>query len=161
MFSPISPFKISYNTQKDNWLMNEFLTMCVQEEKNLSMRFWKDSVWQLMIKVVHPKALKNMICPSIKVQQAMKVNDNRPKCFFCKKKGHMKKNYLKYLKWLSNKVNLILCVWYESNFRHVPNTSWDWLWFFNSFCQYCATITVLVFIILDPHNNVWFYSIFW
>ncbi|XP_020245223.1 uncharacterized protein LOC109823358 [Asparagus officinalis] len=29
------PFKISYNTHKDKWLINELLTMCVQEEGRL------------------------------------------------------------------------------------------------------------------------------
>ena len=31
------PFKISYNTHKDKWSINEFLTMCVQEEGRLIM----------------------------------------------------------------------------------------------------------------------------
>ena len=29
-----SPFKISYNTHKDKWSINELLTMCVQEEEH-------------------------------------------------------------------------------------------------------------------------------
>ncbi|XP_047252325.1 uncharacterized protein LOC124887182 [Capsicum annuum] len=29
------PFKISYNTHKDKWSINELLTMCVQEEEKL------------------------------------------------------------------------------------------------------------------------------
>ena len=32
-----SPFKISYNTHKDKWSINELLTMCVQEEGRLMM----------------------------------------------------------------------------------------------------------------------------
>ena len=32
-----SPFKISYNTQKDKWSINELLTMCAQEEGRLMM----------------------------------------------------------------------------------------------------------------------------
>ncbi|KAH7525030.1 hypothetical protein FEM48_Zijuj06G0181800 [Ziziphus jujuba var. spinosa] len=31
------PFKISYNTYKDKWSINELLTMCVQEEGRLAM----------------------------------------------------------------------------------------------------------------------------
>ena len=31
------PFKISYNTHKEKWLINELLTMCVQEEGRLLM----------------------------------------------------------------------------------------------------------------------------
>ena len=30
------PFKISYNTQKDKWSINELLTMCIQEEARLT-----------------------------------------------------------------------------------------------------------------------------
>jgi hypothetical protein len=30
-----TPFKISYNTHKDKWSVNELLTMCVQEEERL------------------------------------------------------------------------------------------------------------------------------
>ncbi|XP_071939106.1 uncharacterized protein [Coffea arabica] len=29
------PFKITYNTQKDKWTMNELISMCVQEEERL------------------------------------------------------------------------------------------------------------------------------
>ena len=32
-----NPFKISYNTHKDKWSINELLTMCVQEEGRLMM----------------------------------------------------------------------------------------------------------------------------
>ena len=31
------PFKISYNTHKDKWNINELMTMCVQEEGRLLM----------------------------------------------------------------------------------------------------------------------------
>ena len=32
-----APFKISYNTHKDKWSINELMTMCVQEEERLIM----------------------------------------------------------------------------------------------------------------------------
>lgn len=31
------PFKISYNTHKDKWSINELMTMCIQEEESLVM----------------------------------------------------------------------------------------------------------------------------
>ena len=31
------PFKVSYNTHKDKWSINELMTMCVQEEGRLTM----------------------------------------------------------------------------------------------------------------------------
>ena len=30
-----SPFKISYNTQKEKWTLNELIAQCVQEEERL------------------------------------------------------------------------------------------------------------------------------
>jgi len=33
----VCPFKISYNTHKDKWSINELLSMCVQEEERLIM----------------------------------------------------------------------------------------------------------------------------
>ena len=35
--SAYRPFKISYNTHKDKWSINELLNMCVQEEERLIM----------------------------------------------------------------------------------------------------------------------------
>ena len=35
--SQYGPFKISYNTHKDKWFINELMTMCVQEERRLLM----------------------------------------------------------------------------------------------------------------------------
>ena len=38
------PFKISYNTHKDKWSINELLTMCVQEEGRLKMELGKSAL---------------------------------------------------------------------------------------------------------------------
>ena len=52
-------------------------------------------------------------------------NKNKTKCFFCKKEGHMKKDCLKYKKWLEKKGNLISLVCHESFFVEAPNnTRW-------------------------------------
>ncbi|KAL6332475.1 hypothetical protein AAG906_008504 [Vitis piasezkii] len=71
------PFKISYNTHKDKWLINELLTMCVQEEGIQKKR---------KSKILSQSGIK-------------KTNS----CFFCKKKGHMKKGCTKFQKWLEKK----------------------------------------------------------
>lgn len=39
---PYGPFRISYNTHKDNWSINELMTMCVQEEEMLVMETSED-----------------------------------------------------------------------------------------------------------------------
>ena len=88
-----APFKISYNTQKDNWSINELMTMCVQEEDKLVMEegekvnlttsaFGKDRK-----KFVGTNKGKIPIQPPIKKES---------KCFFCKKKGHIKKDSPKF-----------------------------------------------------------------
>ena len=38
------PFKISYNTRKDKWSINELMTMCVQEEKTLVMEMSENAL---------------------------------------------------------------------------------------------------------------------
>ena len=39
------PFKISYNTHKDKWSINELLNMCVQEEGRLLMEMGERHIW--------------------------------------------------------------------------------------------------------------------
>ena len=40
------PFKISYNTHKDKWSINELLTMCVQVERRLKMELGESALSQ-------------------------------------------------------------------------------------------------------------------
>ena len=35
LLTQFSPFKISYNTQKEKWTLNELIAQCVQEEERL------------------------------------------------------------------------------------------------------------------------------
>ncbi|KAK9138529.1 hypothetical protein Sjap_009123 [Stephania japonica] len=42
--SQYAPFKISYNTHRDKWSINELMTMCVQEEGRLIMEQGENSV---------------------------------------------------------------------------------------------------------------------
>ncbi|RVW62449.1 hypothetical protein CK203_060443 [Vitis vinifera] len=46
------------------------------------------------------------------------------KCFFCKKKGHMKKKCLKFQNWLEKKGNPTSFVCYESNMVNVNTNTW-------------------------------------
>ena len=49
---------------------------------------------------------------------------NESKCFFCKKKGHIKKDCTKFQQWLKKKDNPIYYVYYESNIVEVSNNIW-------------------------------------
>ena len=56
------------------------------------------------------------------------------KCFFYKKKGHMKKDCLKHREWLDKKGNLNFFVYLESNLTNVCHNTW-WI-------DSCTTIHV-------------------
>ncbi|KAK3002114.1 hypothetical protein RJ639_021723 [Escallonia herrerae] len=47
-----------------------------------------------------------------------------PKCYFCKDKGHMRKECHKFREWLENKGNLSICVCYESYTIDAPLNTW-------------------------------------
>ena len=50
--------------------------------------------------------------------------EKESKCFFCKKKGHMKKGYSKLKIWLDKKGTQFSFVYYESNMVHVNHNTW-------------------------------------
>ncbi|XP_059629983.1 uncharacterized protein LOC132272940 [Cornus florida] len=94
-------FKISYNTHKEKWSVKELLTMCVQEEGRLNQEKLESTHL-----VTHRKGhiKKGMQFKKKGNASTSKVDDKGTiKCFFCKKKGHMKKECLKYKAWLLKK----------------------------------------------------------
>ncbi|WJZ82690.1 hypothetical protein VitviT2T_002425 [Vitis vinifera] len=92
------PFKISYNTHKDKWSINELMTMCVQGEGRLMMEQGESVV------LVTQKKGKSQTSQKMKHQIPPKVDIKKDeKCFFCKKKGHVKQKCLKFQKWLEKK----------------------------------------------------------
>jgi transposase InsO family protein len=113
------PFKISYNTHKDKWSINELMTMCVQEEERLVMELGESAMLATHGKGKSQanKKGKGKVPP----QADIKKNS---KCFFCKKKGHMKKECAKFQKWLADKGNAISFVCYESNMVNVNINTW-------------------------------------
>ncbi|KAL1352152.1 hypothetical protein AAHE18_06G146300 [Arachis hypogaea] len=92
------PFKISYNTHKEKWSINELLVMCVQEEGRLIHEFGESALFvtnEGRKKQEHKKKGKDIVSYPMKKESA--------RCFFCKKKGHMKKECPKFKVWLEKK----------------------------------------------------------
>ncbi|XP_019152212.1 PREDICTED: uncharacterized protein LOC109149043 [Ipomoea nil] len=98
-----NPFKISYNTHKDEWSINQLITMCTQEETRLVTELGESAFMATTRpkrKCGKPKGLtiaaKEKLTPKADIKKIQK-------CFFCKKKGHMKKDCIKFQKWMSQK----------------------------------------------------------
>ncbi|WKA02171.1 hypothetical protein VitviT2T_020389 [Vitis vinifera] len=116
------PFKISYNTHKDKWSINELMTMCVQEEGRLLMEQGES-----VMLVTQRKGKKGKPQASQKGKQQIPPKSDikkDEKCFFCKKKGHVKKKCLKFQNWLEKKGNPTSFVCYESNMVNVNTNTW-------------------------------------
>ena len=118
------PFKISYNTHKDKWSINQLMTMCVQEEERLVMELGDSA----MLATTFGKNKRNDTSQTYNSKSNQKRKGRIPpqddikkenKCFFCKRKGHVKKDCHKFKKWLEKKGNLSSFVCYESNMVNV------------------------------------------
>jgi hypothetical protein len=95
--------------------------MCVQEEERL-----KHEKLESVHLVAHTKVKikKGKVAHNFK-ENKVPIKGNKDTCFFCKKKGHMKKECQKYIKWLEKKGNLISFVCHESFFvEAICNTWW-------------------------------------
>ncbi|TXG56844.1 hypothetical protein EZV62_018157 [Acer yangbiense] len=91
------PFKISYNTHKENWSINALLTMCVQEEERL-----KHEKKESAHLVAHQKANPNIDKDTSKFKKTG-MKQVKIACFFYKKNGHLKNDCIKYKKWFKKK----------------------------------------------------------
>ena len=125
-----STFKISYNTQKEKWSLNELIAQCVQEEERLKQETAESAH---MASTSHGPGKKRKrtnskgkepVDSGTSGHKVQKKQDSDFTCFFCKKSGHMKKNCLKYAKWLVKKGTLLNFVSSEVNLAIVPNDTW-------------------------------------
>ena len=113
------PFKISYNTHKDKWSIDELMTMCVQEEGRLIMKLGESTL------LVTQGKNKDQAKPKGKCKVPPQADiKKKSKCFFCKNKRHIKKDCVKFQKWLEKKSNPISYVFYESNMVEVSYNTW-------------------------------------
>ena len=97
------PFKISYNTHKDKWSINELMTMCVQEEERFVMELGEST----MLATIFGKNKRNDTYQTYTSKSNQNGKGKIPpqtdikkenKCFFCKRKGHVKKDCPKFKK---------------------------------------------------------------
>lgn len=114
--SKFEHLKVSYNTQKETWDLNELISICAQEEE----RQKQENKEMNLVHSAHmdnasgsgksPNAPKFSNAPAKtaqppKVNHGLKVkkfNFNKKGsfiCYFCKKAGHMKKNCEKHKRW--------------------------------------------------------------
>nr|CAN67457.1 hypothetical protein VITISV_039473 [Vitis vinifera] len=107
-----SPFKISYNKQKEKWTLNELIAQCVQEEERLK---------QEKIESAHLASTSQGFGHQQKVQ---KKQDKEITCFFCKKTGHIKKTCTKYATWREKKGTLLNFAGSKINLAIVPTDTW-------------------------------------
>ncbi|XP_047340597.1 uncharacterized protein LOC124944394 [Impatiens glandulifera] len=99
--SAYGAFKVSYNTHKEKWSINELMTMCVQEENRLSMDLGESA-----FTVTHGKDQKSHKPKGkgkLSATGGIKKDPKDIRCFFCNKRGHVKKDCLKYPIWLEKK----------------------------------------------------------
>ncbi|KAL4295771.1 hypothetical protein GQ457_12G011150 [Hibiscus cannabinus] len=92
------PFKISYNMHKDKWSIDELLTMCDQEEGMLILEMRESALTVTQGK--RPVQAKQRGKAKMQPQADIKKEFT---CFLCKKKGHLKKDCVKYKGWLEKK----------------------------------------------------------
>jgi len=117
------PFKISYNTHKDKWSINELITMCVQEEERLIMEMGESEL--LTTVCGKNKTTKSQANQKRNGKISPQADTKKvAKCFFCKKKRHMKKNCPILQKWLEKKGKSISLVCYEYNMANVNINTW-------------------------------------
>ena len=87
------PFKISYNTHKDKWSINELMTICIQKEGRLIMELGESAF--LMNQGKNKDQAKKKGKGKVPSHANIKKES---KCFFYKKKGHIKKDCVKFQK---------------------------------------------------------------
>ena len=98
------------------------MIMCVQEEGRLLTES-SDTVL-LTAQESHSKKTKDVGKGKTKLSPEPVIK-KESKCFFCKKKGHRKKDCIKFKAWFDKKGIPILIVCYESNMVHkIYNTLW-------------------------------------
>ncbi|KAL6327955.1 hypothetical protein AAG906_031299 [Vitis piasezkii] len=127
--SQFAPFKIHYNTNSDQWNLNELTSKCIQEEVRL-----RQEGHNLALAVTHGvtkkkgkfKKGKNFPPKKSGPREGSQSHDGKftISCYFCGKKGHVKKDCIKRKAWFEKRGINISFVCYESNLAEVPSNTW-------------------------------------
>ena len=130
--------KTNYNSQDETWSVNDLIARVVAEEEKLKK---EKGHLALYVSSSHKRKNKKSRNRTHKgTHDTTSQSDNMgPKktsfkrdgdcCFFCKKKGHIKKECTKFKAWLSKREptgNDSLALVCESNLSEAPSSSW-WL----------------------------------
>ena len=91
--------------------------MCVQEEGRLAQEIGECALTMTQDKGKKERKENNHIPPIAKINK-------ESRCFFCKKKGHMKKDCYKHKAWLGKKGNYFSFVCFESNMADICHDTW-------------------------------------
>ncbi|CAH8267188.1 unnamed protein product [Arabidopsis lyrata] len=126
-FSTMSQLKSNYNTQKEQWSLNELIAYCVQEEDRMKQERTESAHMAYTSKAQGKRKktepTKNDAAKGPTQKKHVKGEDT---CFFCKKGGHMKKDCHKYHAWRAKKGMFLALVCSEINLVEVPINTW-WL----------------------------------
>ena len=129
-----SVLRTSYNAQKENWSLDDLISICVDEESR--MRKEKQPATTVNLVQKHKwkknklKVNKTIAKPSSSTAGAKANKPFKFKCYFCKKVGHMKKDCSGFKAWLEkkgkiNSLNLLETFSLEVNFVNIePHTYW-------------------------------------
>ncbi|RVX03502.1 Retrovirus-related Pol polyprotein from transposon TNT 1-94 [Vitis vinifera] len=126
-----SPFKISYNTQKEKWTLNELIAQCVQKEERLKQEKIESAHlastsqgFGTSKKRKRDNKGKQITVSGTSNEKVRRKQDKKITCFFCKKAGHMKKTCTKYAACREKKGTLLNFVCSEINLAVVPTDTW-------------------------------------